>query len=62
MEAKYSSNVREPLGKSYTRQYEWPEAAEYGKTTFGLPTKDIVNAKSILYPDHGAAKEQPEHE
>lgn len=61
MESKYDSIKREPLGKSYTRNYQWPEAAENGKTTFGLPTKDIINAKEILYPQGGAADERPEH-
>jgi len=61
MEAQYDTNKREPLGKSYTRHYEWPEAAEGGKTTFGLPTKDIINAKEILYPAGGAMEENHDH-
>jgi len=61
MEGQYESNKREPLGQSYSRQYNWPEAAEMGKTTFGLPSKDIVNAKEILYPRGGAGEERPEH-
>lgn len=42
MEKKYESIKREPLGKSYSREYNWPPAAEQGKTTFGLPTKDSI--------------------
>lgn len=57
MESKYDSVKREPLGKSYTRDYQWPEAAENGKTTFGLPTKDSIKAKDILFPAGGAADE-----
>ena len=52
MESKYESVKREPLGKSYTRNYNWPETAE--KTTFGLPSKDCINAKELLYPIDGS--------
>ena len=61
MEAKYDSVKREPLGKSMTRSYNWPEAADNGKTTFGLPSKDIINAKEILYPQGGSKEESAEH-
>jgi hypothetical protein len=61
LEARYDTNKREPLGKSLTRSYVWPEAADQGKTTFGLPTKDIINAKDILYPAGGATNEQDDH-
>lgn len=54
MESKYESVKREPLGKSYTRNYNWPETAENGKTTFGLPSKDCINAKELLYPIDGS--------
>ena len=57
MESRYDTNKREPLGKSMTRSYVWPAAAEEGRTTFGLPTKDIINAKEILYPAGGALNE-----
>lgn len=61
MESKYQSVKREPLGRSLTREYAWPGQAENGKIAFGLPTKDSINAKDILYPRGGAANEQPEH-
>lgn len=61
LESQYESVKREPLGKGYSRNYEWPEAAQGGKATFGLPTKDIVNAKMILYPAGGAAEENVDH-
>jgi EF-hand domain-containing family member B len=61
LEGQYESNKREPLGTSYTRKYDWPAAAENGRTTFGLPTKDIINAKDILYPAGGATEERFEH-
>ena len=60
LESIYDTKKREPLGKSYCRNYNWPEAAEGGKTTFGLPTKDIINAKELIYPAGGAADEQPD--
>lgn len=61
LEAQYKSNKNEPLGKSMTRNYVWPEAAQDGNAVFGLPSKDIVNAKQILYPPQGAADETAEH-
>jgi len=62
MESKYDSVKREPLGKSYTRSYNWPEQAQSGKIVFGLPSKDCINAKELLYPANGAAPESHEHE
>jgi EF-hand domain-containing family member B len=44
-EGAYASQKREPLGKSITRSYNWPAAAEKGAATFGCPTKDSANAK-----------------
>jgi hypothetical protein len=34
-EGAYASQKREPLGKSITRSYNWPAAAEQGAATFG---------------------------
>lgn len=61
MESKYDSIKREPLGKSYSRGYNWPEQTEEGKATFGLPSKDLVNAKELLYPKNGAMEETHAH-
>jgi hypothetical protein len=60
LESKYDSVKREPLGKSYTRNYNWPEQAQ-GPHAFGLPSKDCINAKELLYPVGGAAPESNEH-
>lgn len=54
------SNKREPLGTSMTRTYNWPKAAQNGTVAFGIPTKDSMNAKEILYPTNGADPERPE--
>ena len=56
-EAKYASHVREPLGKGYSRQYEWPEKIEQGNIKFGVPSQGLENAKDILYPRGGASNE-----
>lgn len=61
LESKYDSVKREPLGKSFQRNYDWPEQTANGKTTFGLPSKDCINAKELLYPQGGASHETPEH-
>jgi hypothetical protein len=50
MESKYASVKREPLGKSLNRDYAWPQQANQGRISFGLPSKDSYNAKEIIYP------------
>jgi len=52
--------MREPLGKGYTRNYQWPEQAKHGGIAFGVPTAGLENAKEMLYPHGGAFDEQPQ--
>lgn len=61
MERAYDSIKREPLGKSYSRDYVWPQQTQNASIAFGLPTKDSIKAKDILYPAGGAAEENAEH-
>ena len=61
LESKYDSVKREPLGRSYQRNYNWPEQAQHGKIAFGMPSKDVTDAKRILFPAGGAAPESYEH-
>ncbi len=49
-EAQYASNVREPLGKGYSRDYQWPDRAEGGSIAFGVGSKDLESAKEMIYP------------
>ena len=36
-EAQYASNVREPLGKGYSRDYQWPDKiSSNDKFAFGV--------------------------
>jgi hypothetical protein len=58
MERKYQSVKREPLGRSMTRDYQWPAQANEGRISFGLPSKDLMNAKEIIYPAGGAMEER----
>ena len=37
-EDKYESHWREPLGKGYSRKYEWPDQASNGTISFGIPS------------------------
>ena len=53
-EDKYASHVREPLGKGYSRQYDWPEKTGAGAMNFGVPSQGLENAKEMLYPMGGA--------
>jgi len=61
MESKYDTHKREPLGRGYSRDYAWPAQTEQGKIAFGLPTKDSIKAKDILYPAGGCQEESQEH-
>jgi hypothetical protein len=40
----------EPLGKGYSRDYEWPQVVSPSQTRFGLPTSGLESAKEILFP------------
>ena len=58
-EGKYASAVREPLGQSYQRGYQWPEKiAQNGGHTYGVPTGYSMNAKDVLYPAQGSMEEK----
>ncbi len=58
-EAKYASQVREPLGKAFQRQYQWPEKVDdQTKYSFGVPTIGSESAKEILYPQGGEKEEK----
>jgi len=59
-EGKYASSVREPLGKSYQRGYNWPKQAQQSDHAFGVATAYSINAKDVLYPAQGSYEEKPE--
>ena len=61
-EGKYASAVREPLGQSYQRGYNWPKqvAQNQGAHSFGVPTGVSMSAKDVLYPAGGAMEEKNE--
>jgi hypothetical protein len=48
-ESQYASHTKEPLGKSYSRGYNWPDKVVENHS-FGVQTKGLMNAKEILYP------------
>lgn len=58
-EGKYASAVREPLGKSYQRGYNWPKQVVQDHS-FGVPTGYSVPAKDVLYPEGGSLNEKAE--
>ena len=60
-ERRYQSHIREPLGKTYNRNYVWPDLADNGRMAFGLPSREEINAKELLYPRNGAAPEDRVH-
>jgi hypothetical protein len=57
-EQRYQSTIREPLGKSYQRGYNWVEEAQQPAFSFGVGTKADVSAKELLYPRGGALDEK----
>lgn len=54
IEAKYASNVREPLGRGVSRAYQWPNKTFNGSIAFGVPSVGLQNAKEAIYPRGGA--------
>jgi len=50
-EAKYASNIREPLFKAFERGYQWPEVvANKENFPFGVPTISSDSTKEIVNP------------
>jgi len=60
-EDKYASHMREPLGQSYSRGYQWPDRADPDHTRFGVPSGRCESAKDLLFPAGGSLEEKPEH-
>jgi hypothetical protein len=59
-EAKYASNLREPLFKGFERKYAWPEQIENKENyPFGLPTVSSEKAKELVNPDDRVIGENP---
>ena len=52
-EGKYQSHIREPLGKSYQRNYNYPDQVKNQDFQFGVPTGESESAKDVLYPSDG---------
>ncbi len=61
-EGKYHSHIREPLGKSYQRGYNYPDQIKQGDFEYGVPTGTSESAKDVLYPldGHREAKKRTE--
>lgn len=63
-EAKYASQVREPLAKGYERNYQWPQAVKTGDFKFGVPSltagtetvKDVFVAQANIEEDETIRK------
>lgn len=53
-EAKYASNLREPLAKGFERKYAWPQEIEANKENypFGLATVSSDSAKVLVNPEN----------
>jgi len=59
-EKKFASRAREPLGKSFKRNYQYPEGVEEGEFQFGSKTKgNLYCAKDVIAPDR-PLEEDPE--
>lgn len=49
-ESKYASQLREPLGKSYSRDYYMPEQTQSIGFAFGVASGKQMSAKDLIYP------------
>lgn len=59
-ESRYATKKREPLGKGFTRQYDWPEHLTNEKQhCFGKEFPPSELAKNLLFPANGATDEYP---
>lgn len=59
-ESKYTSCIREPLGKAYQRGYNLPEVVAEPEFKYGVPSGKQISAKDLLYPAGGSLEEKPE--
>lgn len=59
-ESKYASQLREPLGKSYSRAYNMPEETASNGFAFGVASGKQMSAKELIYPSGGSQEERPE--
>ena len=59
-ESKYASQMREPLGQSYSRGYHMPEATQSNGFAFGVASGKQMPAKELIYPAGGSQEERPE--
>jgi hypothetical protein len=59
-ENKYASQMKEPLGQAYQRNYNWPDQKIENPTVypFGVPTIGSESAKDVLYPKGGDKEEK----
>ena len=59
-EAKYASNIREPLFKGFERKYAWPEQVENKENhPFGLPIVPSEKVKVLVNPDDRIIGQNP---
>ena len=59
-ESQYASNVREPLGASYSRGHNLPNKVDESEFKFGVPTVGSESAKNLVYPAGREKEEKPE--
>ena len=53
-ESKYASQLREPLGKPYTRAYNMPDVTHSNGFAFGVASGKQMSAKDLIYPQGGS--------
>jgi len=57
-EEKYAKNIKEPLGKTVDRNYNWPQQTQQGNFQFGVPTRGSESAKDVMYNAVGISETQ----
>jgi hypothetical protein len=59
-ESKYMTHKKEPLAKTYSRDYVWPTAVkEQSNFAFGVGSNQCDRAKDLIFPSNGALEEKP---
>lgn len=55
------THKKEPLGKNFSRDYNWPTEVKHQNFVFGVGSNRCDSAKDLLFPQNGHFEEKPEY-
>lgn len=58
-ESQYMTHKKEPLGKNFSRDYNWPTDIKSQDFAFGVGSNRCDSAKDLLFPQNGHFEEKP---